>query len=159
MRKHRCHGGVKVARFPGMLEVSGSIPVSGLCFLLIFVVFTLCLPCHSSLLSACTVKRGALSTASCMLYAVSGCQDCACALLSFGPDKDSIEGRSVVGSAWMSGMRLRVVIVWAAVVRVVLRWYKYITVPYSFVTLIGRAPPALHLKSYNIVHLCVLIVG
>ena len=44
-------------------------------------------------------------------------------LLSFGPDKDSIEGRSVVGSAWMSGMRLRVVIVWAAVVRVVLRWY------------------------------------
>ena len=53
MRKHRCHGGVKVARFPGMSEVSGSIPVSGLCFLLIFVVFTLCQPC---LLSACTVK-------------------------------------------------------------------------------------------------------
>ena len=59
MRKHRCPGGVKVARFPGMSEVSGSIPVSGLCFLLIFVVFTLCLPCYSSLLSACTVKRGA----------------------------------------------------------------------------------------------------
>ena len=39
MRKHRCHGGVNVARFPGMTEVSGSIPVSGLCFLLIFVVF------------------------------------------------------------------------------------------------------------------------
>ena len=41
MRKHRCPGGVKVARFPGMSEVSGSIPniVSGLCFLLIFVVF------------------------------------------------------------------------------------------------------------------------
>ena len=54
--------GVKVARFPGMSEVSGSIPVSGLCFLLIFVVFTLCLPCYSSLLSACTVKRGAPST-------------------------------------------------------------------------------------------------
>ena len=53
---------VKVARFPGMSEVSGSIPVSGLCFLLIFVVFTLCLPCYSSLLSACTVKRGAPST-------------------------------------------------------------------------------------------------
>ena len=51
--------GVKVARFPGMLEVSGSIPVSGICFLLIFVVFTLCLPCYSSLLSACTVKRAA----------------------------------------------------------------------------------------------------
>ena len=66
MRKHRCPGGVKVARFPGMSEVSGSIPVSGLCFLLIFVVFTLCLPCYSSLLSACTVNRGAPSTASCL---------------------------------------------------------------------------------------------
>ena len=33
-----------------------------ICFLLIFVVFTLCLPCYSSLLSACTVKRGAPST-------------------------------------------------------------------------------------------------
>ena len=54
--------GVKVARFPGMSEVSGSIPVSGLCFLLIFGVFTLCLPCYSSVLSACTVKRGAPST-------------------------------------------------------------------------------------------------
>ena len=45
MRKHRCPGGVKVARFPGMSEVSGSIPVSGLCFLLIFIciylVFTM----------------------------------------------------------------------------------------------------------------------
>ena len=55
MRKHRYPGGVKVARFPGMSEVSGSIHVSGLCFLLIFVVFTLSLPCYSSLLSACTV--------------------------------------------------------------------------------------------------------
>ena len=54
MRKHRCPGGVKVARFPGMSEVSSSIPVSGHCFLLIFVVFTLG---YSSLLSACTVKR------------------------------------------------------------------------------------------------------
>ena len=52
MRKRRCPGGVKVAGFPGMSEVSGSIPVSGLCSLLIFVVFTLCLPCYSSLLSA-----------------------------------------------------------------------------------------------------------
>ena len=52
MRKHRCPGGVKVERFPGMSEVSGSIPVSGLCSLLIFVVFNLCLPCYSSLLSA-----------------------------------------------------------------------------------------------------------
>ena len=37
--KHRCPSGVKVARFHSMSEVSGSIPVSGLCFLLIFVVF------------------------------------------------------------------------------------------------------------------------
>ena len=41
MRKHRCPGGVKAARFPGMSEVSDSIPVSGLRFLLIFVVFTM----------------------------------------------------------------------------------------------------------------------
>ena len=64
MRKHRCPGCVQVARFPGKSEVSGSIPVSGLCFLLIFVVFSLCLPYYSSLLSACTVERGAPSTAS-----------------------------------------------------------------------------------------------
>ena len=60
--------GVKVARFPVMSEVSGSIPVSGLCFLLIFVVFTLCVSCYSSLLSACTVERGAPSTASCLTH-------------------------------------------------------------------------------------------
>ena len=68
MRKHRCPGGVKVARFAGMSEVSRSIPVSGLCFLLIFVAITLCLPCYSSLLSACTVERGAPSTASCLTH-------------------------------------------------------------------------------------------
>ena len=51
-----------VARFSGMSEVSGSIPVPELCFLLIFVLFTLCLPCYSALLSACTVKRVAPST-------------------------------------------------------------------------------------------------
>ena len=62
MRKHRCPDGVKVSRFPGMSEVTGSIPVSGVCFLWIFVVFTLCFPCYSSLLSACTVERGAPST-------------------------------------------------------------------------------------------------
>ena len=66
MRMHRCPGGVKVAGFPGMSGVSGSIQVSGLCFLLICVLFTLCLPCYSSLLSACTVNRGAPSTASCL---------------------------------------------------------------------------------------------
>ena len=68
MRKRRCPGGVKVARFPGMLEDSVSIPVSGLCFLLIFVVFTLCIQCYSPLLIACTVKRGAPSTASCLTH-------------------------------------------------------------------------------------------
>ena len=68
MRKHRCPGGVKVARFPGMSGVSGLIRVSGLCFLLIYVLFTLCLPCYSSLLSECTVKRGAPSTASCLTH-------------------------------------------------------------------------------------------
>ena len=67
MIKHVCPGGVKEARFPGMSEVSGSIPVSGICFLLIFVVFKLCLPCSSSLLRACTVKRGAKFTASCLI--------------------------------------------------------------------------------------------
>ena len=68
MRKHRSPGGVKLALFTGMSEVSGSILVSGLCFLLIFVVFTFCLPCYSSLLSACTVKRGAWSAATCLTH-------------------------------------------------------------------------------------------
>ena len=68
MRKRRCPGGVKPARFPGMSEVSDSIPVSGLCFLLICVVFTLCLPYYSSSLSACTIERGAPSTASCLTH-------------------------------------------------------------------------------------------
>ena len=68
MRKHRCPGGVKVAGFPGMSGVSRSIQVSGLCFILTFVVFTLCLLCYSPLLSACTVKRGAPSTASCLAH-------------------------------------------------------------------------------------------
>ena len=68
MRKLRCPGVVKVVRFPGMSGASGSIPVLGLCFLLIFVVFTLCLPCYSPLLSQCTVKRGAPSTASCLTH-------------------------------------------------------------------------------------------
>ena len=68
MKKHRCPGGVKVARFPGISEVWGSIPVSGLCFILIFVVFTLCLLCYSPLLSASTVERGASSTTSCLTH-------------------------------------------------------------------------------------------
>ena len=49
MRKHRCPGGVKVARFPGMSEVSGSIPVSGLCFLLILLY----LPCVYHVIHIC----------------------------------------------------------------------------------------------------------
>ena len=68
MRKHRCPGGVKGARFPGISVVWGSIPLSGLCLLLIIVVLTLCLLCYSPLLSASTVKRGAPSTASCLTH-------------------------------------------------------------------------------------------
>ena len=68
MIKHRYPGRVKVARSPGMSEVSGSIPVSGLCFLFIYVVFTLCLPCYSSLLIACTVNRGSPATAWCLTH-------------------------------------------------------------------------------------------
>ena len=49
MRKHSCPGGVKVARFPGMSEVSGSIPVSGLCFLLILLY----LPCVYHVIHLC----------------------------------------------------------------------------------------------------------
>ena len=67
MRKHRCPGGVLVTRFLRMSEVLGSIPESGLCFIMIFVVFTLCLPCYSPLLNACTIKRGAPFTASCLI--------------------------------------------------------------------------------------------
>ena len=95
MRKHRCPGGVKVARFPGISEVSGSIPVLGLCILLIFVVLTV----FKMLFNF--VKR---------MYSYAWC---------------FVRGH----------------------------------VPYSFLTLIGRAQPALYLRSYNIVHLCVLIVG
>ena len=96
MIKHRYPGGVKVARSSCMSEVSGSIPVSGLCFFIdlccIYLVFT-------------------------MLF---------------------VFVNRMYSYAWCSVHGL---------------------VPYSFLTLIGRAPPALHLRSYNIVHLCVLIVG
>ena len=91
MRKHRCPGGVRVARFSGMSEVSGSTLFSiDLCC--IYLVFS-------------------------MLF---------------------IFFKRMYGSAWC-----------------LVRGH----VPYSFLTLIGRSPPALHLRSYNIVHLCVLIVG
>ena len=68
MRLRRCPFGVKVSTLSRMSEVSGSIPESELCFLLIFVVFTLCLPCYSTLLSACTFKRDAPFTASCLIH-------------------------------------------------------------------------------------------
>ena len=80
MRKPRCPGGVKVARFPGMSGVSGSIQVSGLCFLdlcAIYLVFT-------------------------MLF---------------------IFVKRIYSEAWC---------------------FVHDLVPYSFLTLIGRAPPALH---------------
>ena len=44
MRLRRCPGGERLARFPGMSEVSGSIPESGHRFLFIIVEFTLFLP-------------------------------------------------------------------------------------------------------------------
>ena len=49
MRKHRCPGGVKVGRFPGMSEVSGSISVYVLCFLLILLY----LPCVYHVIHLC----------------------------------------------------------------------------------------------------------
>ena len=49
MRKHRCPGGVKVSPFPGIPEVSGSVPVSGLCFLFIFMY----LPCVYHVIHLC----------------------------------------------------------------------------------------------------------
>ena len=45
MRKHRCPGGVKVARFYGMSEISGSIPRVRTLFSIdlycIYLVFTM----------------------------------------------------------------------------------------------------------------------
>ena len=85
---------VKVARFPGMSEVSGSIPVS---------LFSIDLCCIYPVFT--------------MLFIFVKC---------------------MYSYAWCSVHGL---------------------VPYSFLTLIERAPPALHLRPYNIVHLCVFIVG
>ena len=68
MRKHRCPGSVKVARFPGMSEVSGSIPVSGalisidLCC--IYLVFTMSFIFVKRMYSLSVVLP---STASCLL--------------------------------------------------------------------------------------------
>ena len=45
MRKQRCPDGLMVARFPGMSEVSGSIPVSGTLYSIdlccIYILFTM----------------------------------------------------------------------------------------------------------------------
>ena len=60
MRLHSSPGGVKVSTLPGLSDLSGYFPESGLRFLFIFVVFTFV----HRLLSACTLKRGAPSTAS-----------------------------------------------------------------------------------------------
>ena len=78
MRKHRCPGGVKVARFPEYVRglgfdsrvrtlfsidlccIPGGVKVEPCVYHVIHLVFTL--------LSACTVKRGAPSTASCLTH-------------------------------------------------------------------------------------------
>ena len=94
MRKHRRHGGVNVARFPGMSEVLGfdsrvrTLFSIDLCC--IYLVFT-------------------------MLF---------------------IFVKRMYSYAWFSIHGL---------------------VPYSFLVLIGRAPPALHLRSYNILFTCVYL--
>ena len=49
MRKHRFPVGVKVARFPGMSEISGSISVSGFCFFLSLLY----LPCVYHVIHLC----------------------------------------------------------------------------------------------------------
>ena len=97
MRLRRCPGGVTVSTLSRHVRSLGfdsrvRTPFSiYLCS--IYIVFTVVL----RLLSACTLKRGAQFTASCL---------------------DN-----------------------------------------SFLTLIGRAPPALHLRSYIIVFTCVFVVG
>ena len=62
MIKHVCPGGVNVARFPVISEVWGFDSRVRTLFSIDRSLITLCLPCYSSLLSACTVKRGAPST-------------------------------------------------------------------------------------------------
>ena len=44
MRLRRCPGGVTVSKLSRHVRGQGSIPVSGLRFLFIFVLFTVCLP-------------------------------------------------------------------------------------------------------------------
>ena len=97
MRLRRCPGGVKVNTLPRHVRSLGFDSRVRTTFSIylcsIYLVFTVV----HRLLSACTLKRGAPFTASCL---------------------DN-----------------------------------------SFLTLIGRAPPALHLRSYIIVFTCVFVVG
>ena len=67
MRLRSSPGGVKVSILPGKPEVSGSIPESGLRFLFNIVVFNLYLPLFRFLLTAYTLKRGALFSALCLI--------------------------------------------------------------------------------------------
>ena len=95
MRLRRCPGGITVRTLSRHVRSLGfdSRVRTPFSIYPIYLVFTVVL----TLLSACTLKRGAPFTASCF--------------------------------------------------------------DHSFLTLIGRAPPALHLRSYIIVFTCVLIVG
>ena len=68
MRLRRCPGGVKVSTLSRHVRGLGFDSRVSTPFSFIFVVFTLCLPCYSSLLSACTIKRGAPFTASCLIH-------------------------------------------------------------------------------------------
>ena len=68
MRLRRCPGGVKVSTLSRHVRGLGFDSRVRTPFSFIFVVFTLCLPCYSSLLSACTIERGAPFTASCLIH-------------------------------------------------------------------------------------------
>ena len=97
MRLRRCLGGVNVSTLSRHVRGIGfGSRVRTTFSIYLCCIYLVCTFVHR-LLSACTLKRGAPSTASCL---------------------DD-----------------------------------------SFLTLIGRAPPALHLRSYIIVFTCVFIVG
>ena len=68
MRLRRCPGGVKASTLSRHVRGLGFDSESGLRILFVIVVFTLCLPLFINCLSACTLKRGAPSTASCLTH-------------------------------------------------------------------------------------------
>ena len=68
MKLRRCPGGVKGSTLSRNVKGLVFDFRSGLRFLFISVVFTLCLPLVHRLLSACTLKRGAPSTANCLIH-------------------------------------------------------------------------------------------